>query len=151
SFVGGERVRGTTTVTLDYRTRQSQLFSHGKCNAVRPCLGQRQMISVGLLVAAGQWSVVGVADETNRYVLFATQIIESLADLSAEVFGDGNVLVVIPQRHNEISNAGPRRIPVPVSHLADGFYSADLDALDVISFTRIVSPFPECLVSGQMS
>ena len=51
---------------------------------------------------------------------------------------------------DEVPDARPRRLAFLESHLADGLHPADLDALDVTRSVRVVRPFPECLVAGQM-
>ena len=102
-----------------------------------------------LLVAAGQRRVVGVADEPDRHALLVLQVVERLPDLSGEGFGNRNVLVLVPQWHDEVPDARPRRLAFLESHLADGLHPAHLDALDVIGHIRVERPFPEFLV-GQM-
>ena len=141
---------GPATVAFDRRSRQSQNFLHRQCDALRPCLRQRQLVSVKAFVAAGQRRVVCVADEPDRHALLVPQVIERLLDLFGESVGNGNVLVLVPQWHDEVPDARPRRLAFLVSHLADGLHPADLDALDVIGPIRVERPLLHCLVAGQM-
>src|SRR5215470_9822003 len=141
---------GPATVAFDRRGGQSQDFLHGQRDALRPCLRQRQMVSVSALVAASKRRVVSVANKPDRYTLLVSQVLECLPDLSGEGIRNGNVLVLIPQWHDEIPNAGPRRLAFPVSHFANGLHSANLDDLDFIRRVRVVRPFAKGLIGGKM-
>ncbi len=125
-------MRASAAVACDRRGGQSQGVLHRQCDAERPGLRQRQVVSVDALVAAGQRRVVGVADETDRHVLFVPQVVERLHDLFGEVFGDGRGLVHVPQGHDEVLDARPPRVAFLVVQLADGLRPADFDALDVV-------------------
>src|SRR4029453_12531319 len=100
------------------------------------------MVSVGLLVAAGQRRVVGIADEPDRHAPLVPQVVERLPDLFGEGFGDGNVLVLVPQWHDEVPDTHPRRLAFLESHLADILHPTHLDALDVTGHIRVYRPFP---------
>src|SRR5262245_26577107 len=109
------------------------------------------MVSVSALVAARQWRIVGVADEPDRYALLIPHVVERLLDLFGEVFGNGNVLVLVQQWRDEVPDAHARRLTFSESHFADFFHAADRDALDIgIRLIPICSPFAKCLVGGQV-
>ena len=141
---------GPATVALDRRSRQSQNFLHRQCDSLRPCLRQRQLVPVKAFIAAGQRRIVCVADEPDRHALLIPQVIERLLDLFGKSVGNRNVLVLVPQWHDEVLDARPRRLAFLVSHLADVLYAADLDALEVIGPIRVERPLLHCLVAGQM-
>ena len=121
-------------------------------NATRCALAfdNDKLVPVKALIAAGQRRVVRVADEPDRHALLVPQVVERLLDLFGESVGNGNVLVLVPQWHDEVLDARPRRLAFLVSHLADVLHSADLDALEVIGPIRVERPFLHCLVAGQM-
>ena len=143
-------MRRPATVAFDRRRGQSQDFLHGQCDAVRPCLRQRQLVSVSALVEASQRRVVGVADEPDRHAPLVPQVVERLPDLFGEGVGNGSVLVLVSQWHDKVPDPRPRRLAFLVSHLADGLRPADLDELGFIGPFESCAPFPKGLVAGQM-
>src|SRR5215470_17709444 len=108
------------------------------------------MVSVSTLVAASQGRIVRVADELDRHAPLVPQIVESLTDLSGEGIGNGSVFVRVPQWHDEVPDARPRRLAFLVSHFANGLRPADLDELGFTGRIRLVRPFPKSLVARQM-
>jgi hypothetical protein len=61
-----------------------------------------------------------------------------------------SVLVLVPQWHDEVPDARPRRLAFPVAHFANGLRPADLDDLGFIGPFEVVRPFPKGLVAGQV-
>src|SRR5258708_10727197 len=117
---------------------------------VRPCLRQRQVVSVSALVGARQRRVVSVADEADRRVPLVPQVVERLPNLFSEGVGNGSGLVLVPHWHDEVPDAHPRRVAFPVAHFANGLHPADLDELGFTGRLRVMRPFTKGLISGQM-
>ncbi len=117
---------------------------------MRPCLRQRQVVSVSALVRASERRIVRVADEPDCHSPLVPQVVESLPDLFGRAIRNGSVFVLVPQWHDEVPDARPRRLAFPVSHFANGLRPADLDELGFIGPLRVVRPFPKGLVARQM-
>ena len=83
-----QRVGYAASVAFDRGGRQAQGCLHRKCHALRLCLRQRHVVSVGARVAAGQRRVVGVADEADRYAVPVSQIVERCPNLAGERLGN---------------------------------------------------------------
>jgi hypothetical protein len=101
------------------------------------------------LFAAGQGRVVGVTDEPDGHSGFVSQVIKRLPYLPGECVGNVNVLVLVPQWHDEIPDAHSGRTAVRVSHFAEGLHAAHFYNLD--ARVRVVRPLPERLVARQMA
>jgi len=85
--------------------------------------------------------------------MFVSQIVERLSDLPDESVGNGNVLVLIQQWHNQVPDTHPRCLAVRVSHFADGLHSAhfyELDVVGVVGRVGVLRPLPERLIARQM-
>src|SRR5207247_4690858 len=121
-----------------------------QCDTVRPCLRQRQVVSVSVLVEASQRRVVSVADKPDRHAPLVPQAVERLPDLACEGIGNGSVLVLVPQWRDKLPDARPRRLALPVSHLANVLLPADLDELGFMCRIRDVRPFLKGLIDRLM-
>src|SRR2546429_4653876 len=108
------------------RPPRSTLFPY--TTLFRSCLRQRQVVSVSALVQASQRRVVSVADEPDRHAPLVPQVVERLPDLSCEGIGNGSVLVLVRQWRDKLSDARPRRLAFPVSHLAKDRKSTRLNS-----------------------
>jgi hypothetical protein len=86
----------------------------------------------------------------DRHSPLVPQVVESLPDLFGEGIGNVSVFVLVPQWHDEVPDACPRRLAFPVSHFANRLRPADLDELGFIGPIRVVRPFPKGLVARQV-